>query len=105
MGTTSPRDMFVNIVARAIRTGTKNAETNEHKDRFYIGRVTGMVVSASVIAHMAYGCDPDAARQRIQRLVQDVRHTWSREDRMDTAKVAEEAEVILGQVLLVEAAS
>lgn len=99
----SPRDVFVNVVARAIRTGVKDPRGAARNAHFYEGRVSGFVVSAADLAHMAYGVDPHDARKRISSLVKDVRLSWEREDKMDAAKVGAEAEVILEQILLLPA--
>lgn len=95
----SSTDMFVNLVSRAIRTG---ARAGTDREPFIAGRVSGFTEAAAMVSHMAFGNDYEASKRRIRLLVKDVRQSWSITERQDAERVAEEAGVILRQVLLVE---
>lgn len=100
--TNSPRDIVVNLLARAIQTGNrKDNGRHRPKNDFLAGTCHGYHRSAAVAASMAYGTDYSATKDLFRKLVRDVRADWSQEDLQDDAKVGQAATAMVEQALLV----
>jgi hypothetical protein len=99
--TPSPRDALVNLVIKAINTGSKTmGKARSPRDEgFYVGRVSAFVGSAAVVVELMYGGDYEAARRALMTAVNAVRTSWVREELRDTAKVGEVATAIVNKIL------
>lgn len=95
----NPRDMIAHAISRAIKTGTGGVRNYADNDSFIAGRVSAFVGIAADLMYMAYGTDPQAAKNRLRLLVKDVRDSWTQAERLNPAKLGAEAHVLVGQLL------
>ena len=96
-----PRDVFVNMIAKAISTGKKvQAHKSPRDNAFYAGRISAFVHSAAMLAELMYGCDFLEVRHRLMKELEDVHLSWSDGDLRDAGKVGNMATTIASRVLL-----
>jgi hypothetical protein len=98
----SPRDLLVNMIAKAITTGLKidGNLAKRHADVvFYAGRISGLTHAAAMTAHVLYGADFVQAKRLVRRGVEGVHLSWSDDDLRDEGRVGNEADAIATRVL------
>jgi len=102
--TTSPRDALVNMVAKAMSTGSKTMHRGRSakNEAFFAGRVSGYVNSAAILAELMYGCDYELTRKLLSAAVKKVRSSWSQDSLRDAATVGVMADGVVTEVLLAE---
>lgn len=93
---TTARDQVAHVIGRAIQTGARGGNDTS---TFTHGKVAAYIGTAVDLMNMTYGTDIPAARQRLRLLVRDLRAGWSVEDRLNAAKLGQEAHVLVGQLL------
>lgn len=94
------RDSLVNCVAKAINTGAKARQPLSPRDQaFFAGKVAGCVNAAAICIEQVYGGNFERVQRRLNAEVRLIRQQWSTEERLDAAKVGQEATVILDMVL------
>lgn len=91
------RDLVVNLIAKAIDTGSTTRKPKD--ERFFVGRVTAFVYSAAMTLHMAYGVDFEEARASLLRQVNAARKEWPEEYLADAKLVGVRADAIVSWVL------
>ncbi len=90
------QDQVAHLVGKAISTGARRGDL---RSTYISGRKAAFISAAADLMSMNFGTDAIAAKRRINLLVKDVRESWPREDLLDTAKVGNEAHVIVTQAL------
>ena len=96
----SPHDLLVNLIGKAISTGKKiTARKTVRDNTFYAGRVSAFVYSAGMLCAQMYGCNFDDIKHRIRREVEDVHLSWSDADLADAGYVGRQATLIAGRML------
>ena len=103
-GNKHPRDALVNMVAKAMSTGSKSMHRprNAKSEAFFAGRVSGYVNSAAILAELMYGCDYELTRKLLAEAVKEVRSSWDQDSLRDAAAVGNMAHGIVTEALLAE---